>query len=159
MSQVAGQLKAYPKFPLHDGHRIQNNKPRTAAIAATKPSRPIKINALLFVPSVMPVAKTTKASNINEKRRLRLRVNFCLIVSILFVRTRQLNGGPEAHLSRTPGSPSRSAVTLFAAQLPRSPERSGGWNDFNNPPGQLPRTKKALGLFPVRLMLLESAMH
>ena len=91
MSQVAGQLKAYAKFPLHDGHRIQNNKPGTAAIAATKPSRPIKINALLFVPSVMPVAKTTKASNVNEKRRLRLSVNFCLIVSILFIRTRQMH--------------------------------------------------------------------
>ena len=39
---------------------------------------------------------------------------------------RQLSGGPEAHLSRTPGSPSRSAVTLFAAQLPRSTERSEG---------------------------------
>jgi hypothetical protein len=40
--------------------------------------------------------------------------------------TRQLSGAPEGHLSRTPGSPSRSAVTLFAAQLPRSPDRSEG---------------------------------
>ena len=44
---------------------------------------------------------------------------------------REFSGGPEAHLSRTPGSPSRSAVTLFTAQLPRSPEQSRGENDLN----------------------------
>jgi hypothetical protein len=51
--------------------------------------------------------------------------------------TRQLSGGPEAHLSRTPGSPSRSAFTLFAAQLPRSPERSEGEQGIS-PTGQHP---------------------
>jgi len=53
---------------------------------------------------------------------------------------RELSSGPEAHLFRTPGSSSRSAFTLFAAQLAHSPERSEGEQRVKGRGGLLPRS-------------------